>query len=152
MSALMYTDPSTQAVLPVHLELLRCSCSFSKSVHTCRVLLFGVPSDKDAAASLREAAVSIAQSICKSGQAASSGVHTEQSQGALEALLIALMCGLASLTEEQLNAAAKELLRLAGRLHEDTAVGQLSQQMRSADMMPDSIVKHIMTCKSGLTA
>ena len=81
---------------------------------------------------LREAAAQSAQSIYDSGQSASPMQQDTQSQGALEALLAALMFGLATITETQLRVAAREVLRLAGSSENDSAVDQLCQQMRSA--------------------
>ena len=118
----------------MHLEVLQYRCSSRISLCNGRVLLYGVPTDKDAAANLQESAAQIAQDIRNTGQGASVVPQDKQSQEAWEALLAALMTGLATLTEAQLHVAAREVLRLAGGSDDDTAIGQLCKKMRSANV------------------
>ena len=81
------------------------------------------------AAALHEAALETASDLCMRSQG-EAAAGTDQAQSSLQALLTVLMWGLASLTAAQLQAAAKEVLCLAGASVNDAPVDQLCQQLR----------------------
>lgn len=98
--------------------------------HVFRVLLHGAPSDSTIAAALQDAALEIALGLPQQGNDAPKACSTAQSQSSLQALLTVLMWGLAGITQAQLHVAAREILHLVGACVTDTAIKQLSQQLR----------------------
>jgi len=104
---------------------------FRATCVSCRVLLFGVPSDSTRAEALQAAALEIASGLPEQLGSAPTACCTGQHECSLQALLTVLMWGLASLTQAQQRVAASEVLRLAGAAVNDSAADQLTQQMRS---------------------